>query len=430
MLLVMLLEAKSEKFFARFTNRSNIAIALIALFAGLLRFWRLAEPETLVFDEVYYVDGARDLLQYGVEIEGEKGEFVVHPPLGKWLIALSILIFRDTSFSWRFSSALFGVASVLLIYLIAKELFSSHFIAIGAAFLLAIDGLAIVMSRTALLDNFLTFFILLSFYFLLKNKVILMGISLGLAVAVKWSGGYYLTFFLGYLLIAFVSKRDWKNLTKTFAAVLLSFFIYLSSWIGWFNSKLSWSKESDPNPLIALWNYHKEIYIFHSSLSVEHPYQSHPFSWLVMGRPTSFFYESEVTCGNTECAQEILALGNPALWWLGTIALFSLIGYWISRRDKVSGLILLGFSAGYIPWFAFPERTMFTFYAISILPFLILALGYLGNELLLNRASAKRYLIAGFIVVFILFLYFFPLYVGESITYDQWRQRMWLATWI
>jgi dolichyl-phosphate-mannose--protein O-mannosyl transferase len=73
---------------------------------------------------------------------------------------------------------------------------------------------------------------------------------------------------------------------------------------------------------------------------------------------------------------------------------------------------------------------MFTFYAISILPFLILALGYLGNELLLNRASAKRYLIAGFIVVFILFLYFFPLYVGESITYDQWRQRMWLATWI
>ncbi|MDA0216743.1 MAG: phospholipid carrier-dependent glycosyltransferase, partial [Actinobacteria bacterium] len=200
MLLVMLLEAKSEKFFARFTNRSNIAIALIALFAGLLRFWRLAEPETLVFDEVYYVDGARDLLQYGVEIEGEKGEFVVHPPLGKWLIALSILIFRDTSFSWRFSSALFGVASVLLIYLIAKELFSSHFIAIGAAFLLAIDGLAIVMSRTALLDNFLTFFILLSFYFLLKNKVILMGISLGLAVAVKWSGGYYLAFFLGYLL--------------------------------------------------------------------------------------------------------------------------------------------------------------------------------------------------------------------------------------
>jgi dolichyl-phosphate-mannose--protein O-mannosyl transferase len=430
MLLVMLLEAKPEKFFARLISRSNIAIALIALFAGVLRFWRLAEPETLVFDEVYYVDGARDLLQYGVEIEGDKGEFVVHPPLGKWLIALSVFIFRDTSFSWRFSSALVGVASVLLIYLIAKELFPSRFIAIGAAFLLAIDGLAIVMSRTALLDNFLTFFILLSFYFLLKNKLILMGVSLGLAIAVKWSGGYYLVFFLGYLLITFISRRDWKNLTKTFAAALLSFFIYLLSWVGWFMSKLSWSKESDPNSLIALWNYHKEIYTFHSSLSVKHPYQSDPFSWLVMGRPTSFFYESEATCGETECAQEILALGNPILWWLGTIALFSLIGYWISRKDRVSGLILLGFSAGYIPWFAFPERTMFTFYAISILPFLILALGYLGNELLINRAGAKGYLIAVITLIFLLFLYFFPVYVGESITYDQWRQRMWLESWI
>lgn len=430
MLLVMLLEAKSEKFFARFISKSNIAIALIALFAGLLRFWRLAEPQSLVFDEVYYVDGARDLLQYGVEIEAGKGEFVVHPPLGKWLIALSIFMLRDTSFGWRFSSALFGVATVLLIYLISRELFSSRFLAIGAAFLLAIDGLAIVMSRTALLDNFLTFFVLLSFYYLTKNRPILMGVALGLAIAVKWSGGYYLAFFAGYLLLISASQKDWKNFTRTVGAVLVSFLIYLLSWTGWFISQLSWSKDSNSNSLIALWNYHKEIYAFHSSLSVEHPYQSHPFSWLVMGRPTSFFYESEATCGVDNCAQEILALGNPALWWIGTIGVISLVGYWISRRDKASELILLGFIAGYLPWFVFPERTMFTFYAISILPFLILALGYLGNELLIHRANAKRYLTVGFILVFLLFLYFFPLYVGESITYDQWRQRMWLESWI
>jgi dolichyl-phosphate-mannose-protein mannosyltransferase len=430
MLMVMLLEAKSEKYFARFISKSNIATALIALFAGLLRFWRLAEPESLVFDEVYYVDGARDLLQYGVEIEGQKGEFVVHPPLGKWLIGLSIFIFKDTSFGWRFSSALFGVASVLLIYLITREFFSSRFLANGAAFLLAIDGLAIVMSRTALLDNFLTFFVLLSFYFLIKNKPLLMGLTLGLAIAVKWSGGYYLAFFAGYLLVISASQKDWKKFRRTISAVLVSFLIYLFSWVGWFISQLSWSKDSNSNSLIALWNYHKEIYAFHSSLSVEHPYQSHPFSWLVMGRPTSFFYESETTCGVDNCAQEILALGNPALWWIGTIGLFALVGYWISRRDRASELILLGFVAGYLPWFAFPERTMFTFYAISILPFLILALGYLGNELLLNRANAKRYLIVGFILIFLLFLYFFPLYVGESITYDQWRQRMWLESWI
>jgi dolichyl-phosphate-mannose--protein O-mannosyl transferase len=64
--------------------------ALLTL-SAVLRFWRLDHPSNLVFDEIYYVDGARDLLSNGVEIKNGAGEFVVHPPLGKWLIAFELL---------------------------------------------------------------------------------------------------------------------------------------------------------------------------------------------------------------------------------------------------------------------------------------------------------------------------------------------------
>ena len=83
-----------------FNYRNQIALALILIFAAITRFANLGRPNELVFDEVYYVDGARDLLAYGVESQSGEAEFVVHPPLGKWLIAIGIQIFGDNPFGW------------------------------------------------------------------------------------------------------------------------------------------------------------------------------------------------------------------------------------------------------------------------------------------------------------------------------------------
>ena len=149
-----------------------------------------------------------------------------------------------------------------------------------------------------------------------------------------------------------------------------------------------------------------------------------------MGRPTSFFYESPSGCGATECSQEVLALGNPLLWWFATIAIAALIGYWIHRRDRNSTLILVGFLAGYLPWFFFPERTMFTFYAVAILPFLILAIAYLAKEILIHYHHAKLVITLGFTPIFLAFLFFLPIHIASVITYEQWLARMWLQSWI
>jgi predicted membrane-bound mannosyltransferase len=85
----------------------------IALLSLILRLVNLGRPKGFVFDEVYYVDGARDFLAHGVEIAGSKAEFVVHPPVGKWFIAIGIQIFGDNEFGWRFATAVFGTHSLL-----------------------------------------------------------------------------------------------------------------------------------------------------------------------------------------------------------------------------------------------------------------------------------------------------------------------------
>lgn len=424
-----------SRLIAMLTKLKSVPLFAILLIAGFVRFFNLSTPETLVFDELYYVDGAKDLLDVGVEITGDQPEFIVHPSLGKWLISIGIALLGDNSFGWRFTSALVGIASVIVLYLIALRLFQSKKTALFAALLLAVDGLAIVMSRTALLDNFLAFFVLLAFWALIEKRFLWMGVALGAAVSIKWSGLYFLAAFALFALIQTllgVRERREKLISsiQVISSAPIVILLYIFSWSGWFLSDRGWARDSDTNPLVALWNYHREIYGFHSNLDAEHPYRSHPISWLVTGRPTSFFYESPQGCGAEECSQEILALGNPLIWWFGTIALAAMIGYAITRRDAKTLLILTGFAAGFLPWFLFPDRTMFTFYAIAILPFMILAITYLADELWLHYAKADLVIGLFLLLVLALFVYFLPIQIAEIITYEQWQSRMWLESWI
>ncbi len=400
-------------------------LGLILSLAALLRFWNLGTPAKLVFDEVYYVDGARDYLSGGVEVANGSAEFVVHPPLGKWLIALGIAIFGDNSSGWRIASALIGTLSILLIYLVARKLFDSEYLGLIAAGLMTIDGLHLVMSRTALLDIFLMFFLLAAFLALLHEKHLIVAISLGLALATKWSALYFIIAIGIYLVVT-----NWKKLVP-YIPILPS--VYLISWSGWLLSDKGWSRNYSSNPFLSLIHYHREILNFHTGLKTDHSYEASPWNWLILGRPTSFFYESPKTCGAENCSQEILAMGTPVIWWFGLIALAITIGYFISRREKIAGLILLGLLSNYLPWLLFPERTTFYFYAISFFPFLILAIVYSiklyleDEEKRLKRTQTINVAIA---LTALIFAYFAPLYLGIVLPYDDWYARMWLPSWI
>jgi len=290
---------------------------------------------------------------------------------------------------------------------------------------MTIDGLHLVMSRTALLDIFLMFFLLAAFLALLYEKHLSTAILLALALATKWSAVYFIIAIGIYLALT-----NWRKLSNYLPTIPI---IYLISWSGWFASDQGWSRNHFSNPILSFIHYHREILNFHTGLKTDHSYEASPWNWLILGRPTSFFYESSKTCGAENCSQEILAMGTPIIWWFGLVALAITIGYFLSRREKVAGLILMGLLSNYLPWLLFPERTTFYFYAISFFPFLILAIIYslklyLEDENKCAKRTQSVNVALG--LTALIFAYFAPVYLGIVLTYEDWFARMWLPSWI
>jgi dolichyl-phosphate-mannose--protein O-mannosyl transferase len=472
--------------------------------ASLTRLWNLASPKKLVFDETYYVKDALSLSQEGNEKSWpvganaafESGDvysyladpaFVVHPPFGKWLIASGMwLLGPENAAGWRISTALLGIATVALLMLVAYKLFRSTKLALAAGFLLAIDGMGITMSRTALLDAPLTFFLLLGFlFFLIDNQqsrvrigyaiqngrktllwlrpwLVLSGVVLGAASAIKWSGLYLLAaiglyvVFSELLLRRDSGEKSWVR-TGLLAQGAISFVhlvpvamaTYLSSWLGWVTStggySRNWADDNSlpgifgalPNWAQSLWNYHEVIYKFHVNLSESHSYQSHPITWLLGLRPTAFFYETysdgQMGCESDTCSSAITAMGNPLIWVFATAALAYLFYRYLGTRERVIGLVLLGVGALYLPWLLIPERTVFQFYAVSFLPWMILGLVLVMQILyraLGGTKLAKGLVIGFFVLATLVSVFFLPVNIGLVVPFDQWQWRMWLPGWI
>ncbi len=160
------------------TDRMNgwIVTLIIGAIAFVIRFVNLGYPNKLVFDETYYAKDAYSLLKFGyernwpsdanskiiagnVDVMQDTAAFVVHPPLGKWLIAGGEYLFGMNSFGWRFASLVFGTLLIMVTIRLVRRVSKSTLIGGLAGILLTFDGLEFVMSRTALLDIFLAFFV-------------------------------------------------------------------------------------------------------------------------------------------------------------------------------------------------------------------------------------------------------------------------------
>ena len=168
--------------------RDRVGTGLILLLAALVRFIGLSRPGTLVFDETYYVKDAFTLWRLGFEARWpaeidaafaagdiysylNEAAFVVHPPVGKWMIAWGLAVGgAQNAWAWRFTNAVVGVLAVWMMTRVARMLFRSTNLGLISGLLMAVDGMAIVHSRVALLDQFLMFFVLAAFWALLLDR--------------------------------------------------------------------------------------------------------------------------------------------------------------------------------------------------------------------------------------------------------------------
>ena len=494
-----------------------LAPTLVTLLAGILRLWNLGHPHAFVFDETYYVkdawtqwvlgyaatwgDRANELFLAGnIDTFTETGSFVVHPPLGKFLIGIGMALFgADSSFGWRIATALVGTATVLVLYFVAKTMTGSVAFATVASLLMAIDGLAIVLSRIALLDIFLTFFTLLAFWFVLLDRrthvdrltalvaarwsegtvpnwgpvrwnrpwIIAAGAAVGAATAVKWSGLYVIAALGIYLVVtdALARRRAGVRIWPADAAfrqgaatfvlfVPIALVVYLSSWIGWLTSEGGYGRQvaADvpvtgfwswvPTPLQSLWIYHRAIYEFHVGLTTEHGYASPAWQWPLLLRPTSMYYnatpQGQAGCvAPGGCVENIYSMPNPLIWYAAVAAVIYLVYRFVRTRDWRYALVLTGVAATYLPWLLYPERTMFQFYTISVLPFMLLALTFALRDVAgasrtdRDRRTSGQRIVAVFLAVAVaLSAFWYPILTATQVPYFFWQAHNWMQTWI
>jgi dolichyl-phosphate-mannose-protein mannosyltransferase len=482
---------------------SWVATVVVVAIAAALRLTRLAHPPGKAFDEVYYAREGWGLLTHGVEwnVKEDGPAYVVHPPLGKWLIAAGEWAFgyadaeggiraaghlttTAPEFGWRISAALAGVLSVLLTVRITRRLLGSTVLGCAAGLLLALDGFHLVLSRIALLDIFLLLFVLAAFGALVadrdqRRRRWLRALEGGLdptvrgragrlrfswrdgvpwwrlaaaalfggALAVKWSALFLLPAFA--LLVLWWeagarrsagARRPWRDtvLDETGWLVLCGVVlvaVYLASWSGWLLSDdgyfRHWLADTGrpERPVIGtlqnLFHYHHTAFSFHSTLQKGHSWQSWPWQWLLDARPVAIYWSGDGPCGADACANQVLLLGTPLLWWSFLPALAATAWLGVARRDWRAGALLLLPFCGLAPWFwyaADAHRTMFSFYTAPVLPFLVMAVVYVLGAL---RAP---FVAGGYVVaVTLCYAYFHPVYLGEPMPYDDWLRHMWLG---
>jgi len=426
-----------------------VALALITLIGGALRYIGLAHPKEKIFDELYYADEAQDLLRKKVEwnFDDNTPEYVVHPPLGKWMIAIGEKAFGYNSFGWRIMPMIVGTLIIVMTMIIAQRLFRSTILAAAAGLLVSLDGMEFVLSRSALLDIFLLFWIVASFLCLVldresrRNRLlkaleggldptrpgrenrprlgvpwwrIAAALCIGAACGVKWSGMWYVFAFLFLVFIWEVGARRsagvvhaWRDtfLDESLSLIVfvaIAIVVYTATWTGWFISDdgyfRHWYADTHHlahdrwfDPLVNLWHYHVEAYHFHVTLVTKHQYQSWPWQWLLLGRPVAFYWSPAAGCGASSCAAEILLLGTPLLWWSFIPALAGMVWLGIARRDWRTVPIGVGVVAGIVPWFwsELDDRTMFYFYALPAEPFLVLAVVYVLGAIMGKTRQAE-----------------------------------------
>lgn len=156
--------------------RRMILVAAILLLAFVLRFYRAEEiPPSLNWDEVSIGYNAYSILktdkdEWGISFPlhfKSYGEYKL--PAQIYFSIPGIWIFGLNELGVRITPVTYGTLSVLLIFLLTKELFKKFKIGLISAFLLAISPWHIHLTRASFESSFSVFWILLGFWLLIKG---------------------------------------------------------------------------------------------------------------------------------------------------------------------------------------------------------------------------------------------------------------------
>jgi len=408
---------------------------------------RLGVPERHIFDEVYhaytageYVKGNADAYRWDTDSPEEHLHYMWnHPPLGVWMIAAGIAVWGNDSFGWRFSSAVFGALTVLVLYLLTLSMTGSIGIAMLAACLLMMEGLFFTQARIGMLDIYGVFFMLCAFSSLyrylrarpdnVRLSLLFTGCLLGAAIATKWNAGFP-ALFIGLVILgraALVARDFWQAPTESHRKALRQHLVwvpvglvacpvvvYLFSYIPFFLVGNGWAD------FIEL---QKQIFLYHTGLEATHPYFSQWWEWPLAIRPVWYAVDRF-----GDLSARTYAGGNPVLSWLLVPSVLWVLWLW-RRTNRPAAIVLgIGFFGQWLPWAAV-SRVAFAYHFLPAATFGCLALAVALGKVAARGTPGR--ISAAIVVALILasFVYYYPIHAHVPVSKKAIQHRMWLTVW-
>lgn len=350
--------------------------------------------DSMVFDEIYH---GRTAYEHIHRLEPYEW---THPPLGKLIIAIGIELFGMGPFGWRIMCALFGALLVPAFYGLARQAFPKGNLALGAAAAYAFDFMRLTQTRLALIDGYVTLFVLGSYLFMWRYYLSALdrrrpdypslaasGLFFGLGAATKWNAIYSGAGLAVLFFIAFVGRlrADLKAGRRGASAaagasgvlglcvlcfILLPLAIYVAAYV--------------PTLLVpghdfgSIWRYQGRMYTYHSTLKAEHPFASSWWQWPWLVKPVWYFKGEGLPAW---LSSTIVAHGNPLVWWPSLASAIAAAFIALRRKDGRILPAILGFFAQYLPWTLVPRLT-FLYHYFPILPFGLICAVYCAQALL------------------------------------------------
>ena len=430
------------------------------------------------FDEMYFVRTAQEHLNFEEPYEW------THPPLGKLIIGLGILVFGMNPFGWRILGVLAAAAMIPIMFLFGKRMFKSSAAGFIAAFLMAFDFMHFALARLATGEIYLLLFSLLMFYFAFdyfsqreevveaEEGVRKMGASkalflsiifFGLGFAVKWTAVFGLIALLILVIVSNVRQKKpiFSDYKPILAGLFVSAAIYIATYIpymlaggghglidihrlplyvGYLSEYISSGTISTtPFTTLTVFDLQLRMFGYHAGIEATHPYSSPWWSWPLMLKPLWLYSNTLDGMVST-----IVLMGNPALWWCGIPAIILIGAKFAANKIKKTGgvydfvflFILIPFLLQWLPYILI-TRILFIYHFVANVPFMIFAVTYWLNLPFGKEWSSKNRIlffkcvvIAFLILTAGLLVLFYPVISGYPVAYAYKESLQWLSGWV
>jgi dolichyl-phosphate-mannose-protein mannosyltransferase len=338
-----------------FKIREHQMIFLLVLVALLLHLYVVPYTHLFVFDEKYYVPEAGSIIHQRALLNPE------HPSLGKLFIASGILALGDNPWGWRIPSVLFGVASIVIFYLVCRRLANKE-VALFASFLLVFEGLTFVISGLAMLDVFSVTFMLLAFLFYLHDRYVFSGISLALSAVCKLTGLLGILVILAHLLIQ-KRRRSLRNIALFILVVLAAFMVLLPA-----TDYLATGHWNSPIHRVSQMEDISRNRTFAILTPEQHKFASYPWKWITSLTPYAF--ENQI---------DFKLIINPTILVLIIPAMGYMLYEFVRRKTDASLFVLLWFTATYLLWIPLvllTDRVTYIYYFCQTVGAVCIGLGF------------------------------------------------------